>query len=60
MTISSLGETSRTITITFSDKMIVAGCFKGSLEEFKKAVDKKYKGQGNYYPAINFITELFK
>jgi carbonic anhydrase/acetyltransferase-like protein (isoleucine patch superfamily) len=60
MTISSLGSLCRTITITFSDKMIVAGCFRGTLEEFKTAVDKKYNGQGNYYPTINFITELFK
>jgi len=59
MTISSLGKTSRTITITFSDKMISAGCFRGTLEEFKTAVDKKYQGRGNYYPTIQYIEALF-
>lgn len=60
MIISSLGHFNRTLTITFSDKMIVAGCFRGSLDEFKTAVDKKYNGKGNYYPAITFIESLFK
>ena len=60
MTISSLGETNRTITITFTDKMIVAGCFRGNLDEFKQAVDYKYNGKGNYYTTIKYITELFE
>ena len=59
MTISSLGDLNRTITITFSNKMIHAGCFIGTLDEFKEAVDKKYQGRGNYYATINYITELF-
>ena len=59
MTISSLGNSCRTITITFADKMIVAGCFRGNLDEFKQAIDKKYNGKGNYYPTIKYIAELF-
>ena len=59
MTISSLGEISRIITITFSNKMISAGCFRGTLEELKAAVDKKYQGRGNYYPTIQYIEALF-
>ena len=59
MTISSLGNTNRTITITFSDKMISAGCFRGTLQQFKTAVDEKYNGKGNYYPTIQYIETLF-
>jgi len=59
MTISSLGENGRTITVTFNDKMIVAGCFRGNLNEFKEAVYAKYQGRGNYYPAIDYIEALF-
>ena len=59
MTISSLGNSYRTITITFADKMIVAGCFRGNLDEFKQAIDNKYNGKGNYYPTIKYIAELF-
>jgi hypothetical protein len=60
MTISSLGDSNRTITITFSDKMIACGCFRGTIYDFKKAVDKKYNGKGNYYPTISYIESLFK
>ena len=59
MTISSLGNSARTITITFSDKMIAAGCFRGTLAEFKAAVNSKYNGEGNYYPTIAYIETLF-
>ena len=59
MIISSLGDSNRTITITFSNKMIHAGCFKGSLSEFTEAVNLKYKEGSNYHKAIKFITELF-
>jgi len=59
ITISSLGSLCRTITITFSNKMISAGCFRGTLEELKAAVDKKYQGRGNYYPTIQYIEALF-
>jgi len=59
MTISSLGDENRTITITFSNKMITSGCFRGTLSEFKNAVDIKYNGKGNYYPTIKYIESLF-
>ena len=59
ITISSLGNSARTITITFSDKMIAAGCFRGTLAEFKAAVNSKYNGEGNYYPTIAYIETLF-
>jgi hypothetical protein len=39
--------------------MIVAGCFRGTLIEFKTAVDKKYNGDSNYYAAIEMIKILF-
>ena len=50
----------RFITVTKSDRMIVAGCFRGTLDEFKAAVDRKYEGEGDYYPTISYIEHYLQ
>jgi len=45
----------RYITITRSNGHVRAGCFIGDLSAFIEAVDAKYQGEGDYYPAIEYI-----
>ena len=52
--IGPVGE-DRYITVTKSNGIIKAGCFLGSINDFKKAVDAKYEGSGDYYPTIKYI-----
>ena len=58
--ISGLGNESRTITITFSNKKISAGCFLGSITEFEIAVNKKYPNGSDYLTAIKFIYAMIE
>ena len=47
-------------TITYCKGIInVNNCFEGTLEEFKEAVDHKYKGEGSYYTLIKLL-ELYE
>ena len=59
MTIGPIGD-NRHITITKSNKMVHAGCFNKSFEEFKEAVDKKYKGEGDYYHCFGLIKKYLE
>lgn len=60
LTISSMGGNCRTITYTVSNNKVSCGCFLGTLDEFKEAVDKKYKGAGSYYAGISCIEAYVK
>ena len=48
----------RYITFTKSNRKVSAGCFLGTIEEFKAAVDKKYNGNSDYYPVIELFKKL--
>ena len=50
----------RFITATKSDKMVVAGCFRGSVEKFTAAVDEKYNGRADYYFIIPVLKAYFE
>lgn len=54
------GDANRSITISTKQDIINCGCFSGTLEQFKQAVDLKYKGEGNYYTAIKMIEAVWK
>ena len=59
-TISSLGDTGRTITITKSNKLLSAGCFLGTVKEFETKVNLKYKKGSDYHLAIKYIKAWLK
>ena len=59
-TISSLGDSARTITVTRSNGMVSAGCFLGTMKEFEAKVKEKYGKKGDYWIAIKFIKEWLK
>jgi hypothetical protein len=48
----------RFITFTKSNRMVSAGCFLGTIDEFKEAVDKKYYGESDYYPVIEWFRHF--
>ena len=56
--IGPFGQLDRYLTITKSNGMVTAGCFNGTVEQFKTAVDHKYRGEGNYYLAMALIKTL--
>ena len=57
--IGPLGE-NRYITITKSDGMVCAGCFRGTLSEFKKAVRKKYPKGTDYNWFFSAVSKYLK
>jgi hypothetical protein len=38
--------------------MVSAGCFLGTIDEFKEAVDKKYCGESDYYACIEWFRQI--
>ena len=45
---------------TKEDMLIICGCFKGNLEEFKLAVENKHKGTIYYEEYMKFINKVEK
>lgn len=59
LTIGPIGS-DRFITIEKEHKMINAGCFSGTVNEFEKAVRDKYGDDSDYYPVNEFIKSILK
>lgn len=55
LVIGPLGRSSRFITITKSDKVIRAGCFRGDFSTFKKRVRKEYPPGSAYEQTFDLI-----
>ena len=47
-------------SLTKTNKKVAAGCFLGTVKEFEKAVNKKYKKGSDYHLAIKFIKKWLK
>ena len=55
------GEFKRATTVTLSNKKIKCGCFYGGVEDFEKAVKKKYGDtKTEYYLYIYLIKKYFE
>jgi hypothetical protein len=58
--IGPLGKNRRYITLTRPDRQITAGCFHGTLDEFKAAVTEKYgEGPSDYHDVFAYIETYF-
>jgi hypothetical protein len=57
ITIGPVGS-DRFVTFEKEAKIVNAGCFSDTIEEFEKAVKEKYGDESDYYPVIEMLKKF--